>query len=168
MEGPQGPDFPQAPCQSGVGGSEESLSSDTVGDTAHLHSPLLRSHGCPVWGTVPETNQVGNVQGMSPQGTESRDGGVGDEAGTISLEQKGESRHLKSPLRVKEGVILNVQRAGPIRGKQVWVPSEKDALCLPCQGKVGTALAWPLCQRHHGGHGSSCLGEWPEDSQVPS
>lgn len=48
-------------------------------------------------GHGPRDYQVGNVQGMSPRGTESRDGAVGDEAGTISLEQKGEFRYLKSP-----------------------------------------------------------------------
>lgn len=65
---------------------------------------------------------------------------MGDEAGTVSLEQGGESRYLKSHMRMKEGTILYVQRLGHIRGKQAQDLSEKDVLCLPYQGEVCAAL----------------------------
>lgn len=90
-----------------------------------------------------ETNQVGNVLGGSPEGRGSGDGRVGDEAGTISLEKRGEPTHLKSHLRVKERTNLYVQGLGHIGGKQACLPSEKGALCLPCQWKVCTVLGWP-------------------------
>ena len=64
-----------------------------------------------------ETNKEGNIQGGSSEWRGSGDRGVGGEARTVSFGKRGESKYLKSLLRVKEGTILYVQRAAQVRGK---------------------------------------------------
>lgn len=76
---------------------------------------------------VLETNQVGNIEGRPPGGRGSADREVGDEARAFSWGQRGESRILKSHLRVKEGLIIYFHRAGYLRG-------HLDSICERCPG----------------------------------
>lgn len=100
-----GAGFPQAPCRPGGRGSKEPHKGGWTQDKGRDSlSPLPAPQATWMSSTghsVSETNQVGDIQTRSPAWRGAGNRGVGDEAGTVSLEQRGESRFLKSHLRVK-------------------------------------------------------------------
>lgn len=85
---------------------------------------------------------------------------MGDETGAFSWGQRGESRYLKSHLRVKGAPIIYFHRAGHLR-------AGLDSICKRCPGSslsVEVLNNLGTSQRAL----QSLLRKWPEDAKVPS